>query len=84
MSQPTEKNLPMAIGLNILWPGAGYMYYDRVELGIGLAIVVPILAIMGSFIVLILFWIVMFIDLIIMNNKNKKDVEIATTKKCPN
>lgn len=84
MDQPTEKNLPMAIGLNILWPGAGYIYYGRVALGIVLAIFVPILAIMGSYIVLILFWVVMFIDLIIMNNKNKKEIEFATTKKCPN
>ena len=80
----TEKSLALAIGLNVLWAGAGYIYYGRVALGIILMILIPVLAFMTSGLIWVGFLVIMIIDLIIMNNKHKKAVEAATTKKCPN
>ena len=35
MGDTREKSLPLAIGLNLVLPGAGYMYMGRIALGIG-------------------------------------------------
>jgi len=40
MTAIKDKSLPFAIGLNLLLPGAGYMYMGRVILGIGALLVV--------------------------------------------
>ena len=34
MSAPKEKNIPLAIGLNLVLPGLGYMYMGKVVVGI--------------------------------------------------
>lgn len=80
--EPAPKSLAIAIGLNVLWPGAGYWYYGRRGLGIMLMIVLPIIMIF-LFQMIFVFWVIMIIDLIILDYKNKGQVALATTHKCP-
>ena len=83
-----EKSLPLAIGLNLLLPGIGYVYMGKWVVGIH-----PCLLVVG--ITQLLVWlfifptwiglnVIMALDMVILNNKNKKKVAEATTKKCPN
>lgn len=83
-----EKSLPLAIGLNILLPGMGYMYMRKWIVGIGACLLaVGIFATAGTTSIL-LTWVVlnviMAIDMVILNNKNKAVIAQETTKKCPN
>lgn len=43
MAIPKEKSLPLAIGLNLVLPGAGYMYMGRVIVGIGAMVFVSLI-----------------------------------------
>lgn len=83
-----EKNLPLAIGLNILLPGLGYMYMGKWIVGIfACLLVVGIFATTGlAFIVptWIVLNVIMGIDMAILSSKNKKKIAEATTMKCPN
>ncbi len=87
MAIAKEKSLPMAIGLNLLAPGLGHMYMGKWIVGIvAFFLVIGIYATSG---LLFLFttWLVMnvimAIDMVILNNKNKKNVLEQNTKKCP-
>lgn len=87
MAVVKEKNLALAIGLNILFPGLGYMYMGKWIVGIFAALlVVGIYATTGVF-YLFQTWlvmnIIMAIDMFILFNKNKDKVIAANTKKCP-
>jgi hypothetical protein len=84
--KPKEKSLALAIGLNILISGAGYIYMGRVFLGIVVFALMVATAIANPFAAAgawIFFQIIMTIDMFIMNGKNKKAVELANTKQCP-
>jgi hypothetical protein len=82
-----EKNLPLAIGLNIVLPGLGYMYMDKWIIGIfGCILVFGIYATTGTLFILptwIGLNIIMGIDMAILSSKNKKEIAAATTMKCP-
>ncbi len=83
-----EKSLPLAIGLNLLLPGIGYMYMGKWIVGIfACFLIVGIYASTGMLFV-VPTWIglnvIMAIDMIILSNKNKKKVAEALTRKCPN
>ena len=83
-----EKSLPLAIGLNLLLPGIGYMYMGKWVVGIfACLLIVGIFATTGLLVILPT-WIglnlIMAIDMMLLSNKNKKKVAEATTKKCPN
>jgi len=83
-----EKNLPLAIGLNILLPGLGYMYMGKWIVGI-LACLLVLGIYTGTGLLYILpTWIglnaIMGIDMFILASKNKKRIAEATTMKCPN
>jgi hypothetical protein len=83
-----EKSLPLAIGLNILLPGLGYMYMGKWIVGIfACLLVIGIYATTGLLFIAPT-WIglnvIMGIDMAILSSKNKKKIAEATTMKCPN
>lgn len=88
MGNAKEKSLGLAIGLNLLLPGLGYMYMGKVIVGI--AAILLIIGIYATTALLYLFptWIVMnlimAIDMYILNSKNKKKLTEQNMKKCPN
>jgi hypothetical protein len=76
------KSLALAIGLTVLWPGAGYVYFGRKVIGILTMIIMPfVIFLMPQ--VIVLCWAVMIIDLVILNSKAKREVEALATKPCP-
>jgi len=87
MKTVKEKSLPLAIGLNLLAPGLGYMYMGKWLVGIVAFFL--ILAIYASTGILFLFstWIIMniimAIDMVILRNKNRRIVMEQNYKKCP-
>lgn len=83
----SEKSLPLAIGLNILLPGLGYLYMGRWIIGIiGGFLIIAILA-TTPLATLLLVWLVlaaiMAIDMVILFNKRKTKIEQETSMKCP-
>jgi hypothetical protein len=82
-----EKSLPMAIGLNILLPGVGYMYMGKWIVGIFACLVVVGIYASSGLLFLGPVWVglnlIMGIDMVILSNKNKKKIAEATTMKCP-
>ncbi len=76
MNTTKEKSLPMAIGLNFLLPGAGYMYMGKVILGLlalWLYVVFAFLAENGFVLMWFMFNIIMGIDMyVIWKRRNKK------------
>jgi hypothetical protein len=82
-----EKNLAIAICLNLVIPGIGYMYMESWIMSIcGLffaayfLIIVPP-AILPMWLILN---VIMIIDMIKITNKRKKLISLASTKRCPN
>lgn len=88
MGNVKEKSLALAIGLNVVLPGLGYMYMGKVIVGI--AAILLIIAIYATTALLYIFptWIVMnvimAIDMYILNSKNKEKLVTQNMKKCPN
>jgi hypothetical protein len=79
---PKHKSLAVAILLNFVIPGGGYIYMGRWVLGIAtLFVVVAMLLIFPLGI--IGYWIWMAIDMLILSNKRQNQIISATTKKCP-
>lgn len=82
-----EKSLPLAIGLNLIFPGLGYLYMGKIFAGIfgGLIIIAIFLASDTS--TLLITWLVlnviMVIDMVILHNKRTKQIAEQNTKKCP-
>lgn len=82
-----EKSVPLGIGLNVLLPGLGYMYMGRPVLG--LAALVMILTIYATTPLIWFFstWIamnaIMAIDMVVLGQAKRKEIEAATTTKCP-
>lgn len=83
-----EKSLPLAIGLNILLPGIGYMYMGKWIVGIFACLLVVGIYATTGLLFIVPTWIglnvIMGIDMVILSNKNKKKIAEATTMKCPN
>ncbi len=82
-----EKSVLLAVGLNLLLPGAGYIYMGKIYLGVlGLLLIValaystPLIAASG---VWLGFNIIMGIDMVLLNNKRQKSINEATLVKCP-
>jgi hypothetical protein len=88
MGNAKEKSLPLAIGLNLLFPGLGYMYMGKVIIGIAAALlIVGIYATTGLLYIgptWIVMNVIMGIDMVILDNKNKKKLIDQHMKKCPN
>jgi Flp pilus assembly protein TadB len=86
MAEMKEKSLPLAIGLNLFLPGAGYMYMGKVVVGIA-AMLLVLMIYVASFVLGLMtsfgFFVIMTIDMLILGNKRKKEIEKNTTKNCP-
>jgi predicted RNA-binding Zn-ribbon protein involved in translation (DUF1610 family) len=82
-----EKSLPLAIGLNFLFPGLGYMYMGNWIVGVlGGLLIIGIYMSSGLLFVVpswITMNIIMVIDMLILSNKNKKKVMKENMKECP-
>lgn len=87
MGNVEEKNLPFAIGLNFVLPGAGYMYMGKWIVGVlAFLLVMAIYTIAGLFSLLsawIVMNIIMALDMIIASKKNKEKYLKENTIKCP-
>lgn len=86
MGNEKEKSLALAIGLNFLLPGLGYMYMGKWIVGIFACLLIFGIYLM-SFLLIIPAWIgmniIMAIDMVILSNKNKQKFAEENTKKCP-
>ena len=84
---PAEKSIPLAIGLNLVLPGVGYMYMGRVLLGICVLILTGGIyagtAMLGFFYAWGGLNLIMAIDMLILGRKREKEIAAATTKVCP-
>ncbi len=83
-----EKSLTMAILLNFLMAGLGYMYMGKIIIGIAaLILIVGIYATTGTMFI-IQTWLVlnaiMAIDMYLLFSKNKKKLVAQNMKNCPN
>ena len=86
MGNLKEKSLPLAIGLNLLLPGVGYMYMGKVVVGILAALLVVGVCATTGFLFIAPTWfvlnLIMCIDMVILNNKRKKKLIDQNMKKC--
>jgi len=86
VSEVKEKSLGLAIGLNFVLPGLGYMYMGKILVGIaGMFLIIAILLsqpAMFLFGMWISLNIIMAIDMLILQNKNKKEYMSKNMKKC--
>lgn len=87
MGTAKEKSLPLAIGLNLLLPGLGYMYMGKWIVGIFASLLIVMIYLTTALVFIVPTWIVMnvimAIDMLILSNKNKKKVLEENMKKCP-
>lgn len=88
MTPTKEKSLPLAIGLNLLLPGLGYIYMGKWLVGIAGCLVVVGAYLTTALLFLIPTWLVlntiMVIDMVILFNKHKQRLLAENTRKCPN
>ena len=86
-SHRQEKNILLAIGLNILTPGVGYMYMGRVVLGFLALLLVTAIYLTTPLITIAITWIaynaIMAIDMFILGSKRNREMQSFSTKKCP-
>lgn len=86
MKELKSKNLPLAIGLNIVLPGLGYMYMGRPIIGLlGCLLVVGIYTTSGVFGITIAWLamnVLMAIDMIMLNSKRNKKLLDQNSIKC--
>lgn len=73
MKEQKLKSLPLAIGLNLLYPGLGYMYMGKIIVGIGAALLVTMIYFTNMACYIIPAWIIMnlimALDMFILQNK---------------
>jgi len=83
-----EKSMALAIGLNLLLPGVGYMYMGKVVIGIAAVLLIIGIYATTALLYIVPTWIVMnaimAIDMFILKSKNKKKLTEQNMKKCPN
>ena len=87
MGTAKEKSLPLAIGLNLVLPGLGYMYMGKLIVGIFACLLIVMIYVSSTLLIIAPTWLVMNvimgIDMLILSNKNKKKVTEENMKKCP-
>ncbi len=87
MAKTKEKSLGLAIGLNLLLAGAGYMYMGKWIVGIlAFLLIVGIYAtsgVAGLGSAWLVMNVIMAIDMYILHKKNKNKLQQENTKKCP-
>jgi len=83
--QRKKKSGALAAGLNLILPGAGYMYCGRVILGIGALLFCVVMVAFNPFYVLPL-WAILIIDGFLAADRYNKTLDIkidSMMKKCP-
>jgi hypothetical protein len=87
MANVQGKSLPVAIGMNLVLPGAGYMYLGRVILGLAAFLLIAGMSVSSPLLMLIPTWLgmnlVMAIDMVILFNRGKSADEAGATYPCP-
>jgi uncharacterized membrane protein len=88
MRKVQEKNLALAIGLNLFLPGIGYMYMGKIFVGLfALLLINGIFIVSGALSTVGATWltmnIIMAIDMIILHGKNKKAFIKENMLHCP-
>ncbi len=95
MTTLQEKSLPLAIGLNLVLPGAGYMYMGKMIAGVAALVVVSLIFLWPHLVFVPELqgggekgtWLglnaIMAIDMWMLSKKNKAAVSAADTRKCP-
>jgi TM2 domain-containing membrane protein YozV len=81
-----EKSILVAIALNFLFPGAGYMYWGKWISGIVLLLVLTGCFLLApAFLALLApsLYLVMIVDMVTLGNKRKKQAQDQKLKKCP-
>jgi len=83
-----EKSMALAIGLNLLLPGVGYMYMGKVVIGIAAVLLIIGIYATTALLYIVPTWIVMnaimAVDMFVLKSKNKKKLTEQNMKKCPN
>ncbi len=87
MMEIKEKSIPLAIGLNVLLPGTGYMYMGKIFIGIAALLLIIAIYAATSLFALFSTWFVMnfimAVDMVILGKKKNKEFEQETMTKCP-
>ena len=80
------KSLALAIGLNFLLPGTGYLYYGKWFVGIlGCALIIAMYS-FSTGIGIVVPWfimnVIMFLDMFILHGRSKRKAEQASMIRC--
>lgn len=82
-----DKNVALAIGLNLVLPGTGYIYMDRPKLGIALAAAFLYIwfnfGMVGVVVATIATNVIMALDMLVLNHSRTRSNLARSTKKCP-
>jgi len=83
-----QDRLPLAIGLNLLLPGLGYVYMGRWIMGTIACMLIGAIFMSTPRQVFLFEWllmnVIMGIGMVMLSNKYKREFIAASTKKCPN
>jgi hypothetical protein len=86
MGTEKVKNLPLAIGLNFLLPGVGYIYMGKWFVGIFACLLIVSIYLSSALLLIVPIWltmnVIMAIDMLILSKKNQKKIEEDSMKKC--
>lgn len=86
MGTVKEKSLPLAIGLNLLLPGLGYLYMGKWLVGLLACLLIIGIYLTSAISLMMPIWIIMniimAIDMLILSSKNKKQFLEENMKKC--
>lgn len=87
MAEVEGKSIPLAIGLNFVLPGAGYMYMGKIIVGIAALLLIIGIYFTTTIFTLFSTWIVMnvimAIDMAILGKKINKEIEDKMMMQCP-
>lgn len=87
MEQQKEKSLPLAIGLNLLAPGIGYMYMGKIIIGIAAFLLIIGIYTQATMDTFIYSWlgmnVIMALDMVILGKKRETETVNKTMVKCP-
>jgi hypothetical protein len=82
-----EKSTALAIGLNIVLPGLGYIYMGRIIIGILCSFLIIAIYLNTAILIILPVWFsmnaIMLIDMFILGSKRKKEIEKQNTMPCP-
>jgi len=83
MVEPKQKNWVLAVALNAVLPGVGYMYMGRIVLGVLVLLFIPLLIVFSGGVAWFGWMLIMGIDMYLLHRKNQREFDAVTLKKCP-